>query len=86
MQSLQSIDIRFPNLHSKGNDGQSFDDTSFERHWGYIIALDNLSNSNPLLWDELTEKNVIWFLNVLTYYNDKQKTLAERERLRSNIK
>jgi hypothetical protein len=38
------------------------------------------------LWDELTEKNVIWFLNVLTYYNDKQKTLAERERLRNNFK
>ncbi|MFN7583872.1 MAG: hypothetical protein ACK5P0_00780 [bacterium] len=41
--------------------------------WYYV--LDNLSNSNPLLWDEIMKWKAMKFLNVLQFYRIKEKEL-----------
>lgn len=40
--------------------------------------LDNLSNNNPLLWDEVSDKPVIWGLNMMMYYGDKAKHIEKQ--------
>lgn len=51
--------------------------------WYYV--LDNLSNSNPLMWDEIMKWKAMKFLNVLQFYRIKEKELEwQREQAQRN--
>jgi hypothetical protein len=41
------------------------------------VSLDSLSDGDPLKWDMICEKNVVWFLNALSYYKDKTAMIEE---------
>jgi hypothetical protein len=52
--------------------------------WYYV--LDNLSNSNPLMWDEIMKWKATKFLNVLQFYRIKEKELEwQREQAQRNL-
>jgi hypothetical protein len=62
-----------------GNASKSF--TS----WGWIITLDNLSNSDPTKWNYYKELNVIEALNICMFYkakNDEQERELRLQKLR----
>lgn len=53
--------------------------------WGWIITLDNLSNSDPTKWNYYKDLNVIEALNICMYYkakNDEQERELRLQRLR----
>ena len=81
MQSIVEMEKDYQGLYKK-EEHQEFEQETFEAHtkqetfnekWGWFITLDMLSNNNPNLWDEITEWNVIRFLNTISYYHDKAK-------------
>lgn len=43
----------------------------FGDKWGWFVILDMLSNNDPTKWDEISEWNVIKFLNTIAYYKEK---------------
>ena len=57
----------------------------FNKKWGWYLTLDALSNSRVVDFDKILEFNVVFFLNMIAYYKDKQeyeKEITERERLK----
>ena len=50
------------------------------KQYGWLVALDNLSQSRPETWPYYYEMGVIEFLNLLSYYKAKQRQInAQRE-------
>jgi hypothetical protein len=45
-----------------------------------MIEYDNLSGGDPLKWDIISEKPMMWFLNMVDYYRDKQEAINEQYR------
>lgn len=84
MQSLKGLNERFGGLFAKpdeeddGADGQP--SIGFKR-WGWMITLDNLSQSDPTKYPYYYALNVIEFLTILSYYNDKRKEEERRNEI-----
>ena len=69
----------------EGRDGETEDDgsdtestfiTQFTKKWGWISFVDTVSKTINTDWDTVFNKNVVEFLNILSYSRDK----AELER------
>lgn len=54
----------------------------FSTKWGWYVTLDHLSNSRVVDWDRIVEFKVTTFLNMLSYYKDKQQ--FEKENMEKN--
>ena len=80
MQSLETLNTSYKRLFDKEDRGSKerviVNRKGFER-WGWIITLDNLSNSRPETWEHYYKMGVIEFLNLCAYFKDKAK---EQER------
>ena len=89
MQSLKGLNERFGGLFSKPDEEDGDTDEQLSRgfkRWGWMITLDNLSKNDPTKYPYYYKLNVIEFLTILSYYNDKRKEeerRAEIERLKS---
>jgi hypothetical protein len=53
-----------------GEEGSSFA-AEFNKKWGWISCVDAVSKTMGVSWDAVFEKNVVEFLNVLSYSRDK---------------
>lgn len=81
MQSVVEMEKPYSGLYDKKFDdeenekpnGLADKEDSFNERWGWIVTLDMLSNNNPTKWDEITDWNVIKFLNTVSYYHEKAK-------------
>ena len=81
MQSLERFDAGYKSLFREpsDNEDEGGDETNsrigeveaFYNHWGWITSIDAVAGGDPLKWDEVTGKNVVWFLNALSYIKDK---------------
>lgn len=66
---------------SEATDGGSNTETTFfaefAKRWGWLSSVDNVAHTINTDWDTVFNKNVVEFLNILSYSRDK----AELERL-----
>ncbi len=78
MQVLQGISRQYPNLFGIGS-GESGGESptnsgqTFETKWGWIVAINNLSNNDRSKWSYYEDMNIIEFLNTLVFYKDKSE-------------
>ena len=59
-----------------GNDRETTFFTEFAKRWGWISNIDTVAKCINTDWDTVFNKNVVEFLNILSYTRDK----AELER------
>ena len=74
MQSLKRLNDRYSNFFDAegGADNKGSGDRFAER-WGWWCLIDSLTNSRVDKWEIVTNWNVIYALNLCSYYKDKQK-------------
>ena len=80
MQTLEALNTNYRKLFDKDatkDEGRIARSGKGFENWGWFITLDNLSNSRPETWEEFEKMGVIQFLNICSFYKDKQK---EQER------
>lgn len=81
MQTFVEMERPYESLYQRKFDEEEQEKTpafaskeqDFNERWGWFVSLDMLSNNNPILWDQITEWNVIKFLNTVSYYHEKAK-------------
>ena len=60
-----------------GSNGETTFITEFSKRWGWLSFVDNVAKTINTDWNTVFEKNVVEFLNILSYSRDK----AELERI-----
>lgn len=78
MQSLQRLDEPYNGLYRAKDLEEEIEEyksigSDFNEQWGWYVVLDMLSNNNPTKWNEISEWNVLEFLNIISYYHAKAK-------------
>jgi hypothetical protein len=80
LSTLQRIETGYGRLFSKGGSEEGI--VSFHSHWKWVTVLDDLSGGDFLKWNEITKRNVLEFLNAVSYYKDKADYIAEQSRVK----
>ena len=76
-ESIKRFDAGYSRLYNSGaTESDQSNESSFSSRWGWFGILDMLSKGDVLKFDELLNKNIIWFLNMVAYFKDK----AEEEK------
>lgn len=52
----------------------------FMKQWGWIYNVDNVAQTMRISWDEVFNKTVVEFFNVLAYTKDRNNIEKEREK------
>lgn len=80
----------YPKLFDNGlGEGEQADGETFTGHWGWVVALDNITNGDRSKWDYYFEMGAVDFLNYLSFVKDKQENLKEmyeKEKRKHGIK
>lgn len=56
--------------------------SSFNRKWNWWYNVEQVAKTVGLNWDEVLERPVVWFLNIMCYIRDRNNwEAAERKKL-----
>ena len=79
MQSLSRLNKSYKNFFDSDgpkeqeNSGNDVKKGGFNESWGWFSIVDSLSNSRIDKWEQIMDWEVIYALNVCSYYKDKQR-------------
>ena len=60
------------------DEGGEYEGSTFEKQWGWLANVDEVSETLRVSWDTVLEKPAIEFLNVLSYRRDKAAFEADK--------
>lgn len=64
----------------RGSDNETTFITEFTKRWGWVSNVDTVAHTINTDWDTVFNKNVVEFLNILSYSRDKMELEKQQQK------